>query len=246
MVFDKALASIGIGAARVDTRLEKTQFQPGELVRGEILVRGGQADQLVDDIYLFLTVHYLKNDKKIPYVLQKYQLSEFFVVKAEEYKLIPFQIRLPLETPMSCGRFPIYLKTGLDIKKAVDPKDVDRIEVFPHRTVERILGEIEKADFILYKVFNEEVKEGALPFVQIFQFRPSGRYHGYLDELNLYFDLTAHDVSMYVEIRRGTQQLSTCFDWSLEDPNATFMMKGNGGQQEVADPVATIQSMLRK
>lgn len=39
-IFNKALASLGVGGARVDTRLESPQYQPGDIVRGEVVVRG--------------------------------------------------------------------------------------------------------------------------------------------------------------------------------------------------------------
>lgn len=245
-MFNKALASIGVGAATVDTRLENAQYQPGDLVRGEVLIRGGHASQTVDDIYLYLVVHYLKGDKKESFVMERYQLSESFVIEEREYKIIPFEIRLPLQTPMSCGRFPIYLKTGLDIKMAIDPTDLDRIEVFPHPTIERILGEIERSGFIMYRVFNEynpNMKER--PFIQIYQFRPAERYHGFLDELNLFFDIDSHDVYMDVEISRGTRSLTTSFSWDLEDPDGSLMMHNGEESDKVDSPVATIQSLLQ-
>ncbi|OYD07028.1 sporulation protein [Paludifilum halophilum] len=246
-MFYKALASLGVGSAKVDTRLERSQYQPGENVKGEVVIRGGSASQVIDDIYLYLVVHYLKGDKKIPFVMQKYHLSESFELQEREYQIIPFQIRLPFDTPMSCGRFPIYLKTGLDIKMAKDPTDMDRIEVFPHPTVEKVLGEIERSGFIMYRLFNEHLPDSKdRPFIQIFQFRPTDRYHGFLDELNLFFDVDSHDVQMDVEICRGTRNLTTSFSWDLEDPDGTLTMNDGGHQDQVSSPAETIQSLLQR
>ncbi|PTM56419.1 sporulation protein [Desmospora activa] len=245
-MFNKALASLGVGAAKVDTRLETSQFQPGDTVRGEVLIRGGHVDQRVDDIYLYLMVHYLKNDKKIAYVLEEFKLSESFSIQAREYQIIPFQIRLPYHTPMSCGRFPIYLKTGLEMKLSVDPTDLDRIEVFPHRTVEKILGEMERSGFIMYQVYNEFSQQcKQLPFLQIFQFRPAERYHGYLDEMNLFFDVDSHEVHMDVEIVRGSRKMMTSFSWQLEDPDGTLTYDHDNQHDPVSSPVDTIQSLLK-
>ncbi|MFC4077713.1 sporulation protein [Salinithrix halophila] len=246
-MFNKALASLGVGNAKVDTRLESNHYQPGDLVRGEVMIRGGQARQVVDDIYLYLVIHYLKNGKKVEHILDKFHLSESFEIPEKGYQIIPFQIRLPYQTPMSCGRFPIYLKTGLDIKRAVDPTDLDRIEVFPHSTVEQVLGEIERSGFIMYRVFNEHHPGSkALPFIQVFQFKPAERYHGYLDELNLYFDVDNHDVQMQVEIQRGTKVLNTAFSWQLADPDGSLSLTSGGQKQHVESPAATIQSLLKK
>lgn len=243
-MFTKALASIGVGNAKVDTRLETSQYQPGDLVQGEVMIRGGEINQQVDDIYLYLLIHYLKNGRVVPHVLDKFHLSESFEIEAKGYRLIPFQFRLPLQTPMSSGRFPIFLKTGLDIKMAKDPTDLDRIEVFPHPTVEKVLGEIESSGFILYRLFSEYFPGSkSLPFMQIFQFRPAERYHGYLDELNLFFDLDSDEVRMEVEISRGTRTLTTSFSWLLDDPDGT-LTSDQGEGASVSSPVATIQSLL--
>jgi sporulation-control protein len=55
-MFGKVMASIGVGAAKVDTRLEKATYRQGEMIRGEVFVQGGQTPQFIDEIYLFLVV----------------------------------------------------------------------------------------------------------------------------------------------------------------------------------------------
>ena len=52
--FNKMLASIGIGSATVDTKLEKSRYTAGEIIRGNVEVTGGNTDQDVDRIYLTL------------------------------------------------------------------------------------------------------------------------------------------------------------------------------------------------
>jgi sporulation-control protein len=51
-LFNKVFASIGIGSATVDTKLEKDVFVPGEEIRGIVQIKGGRLEQLIDDIYL--------------------------------------------------------------------------------------------------------------------------------------------------------------------------------------------------
>ena len=48
------------------------------------------------------------------------------------------------------------------------------------------------------------------------------KYHGYLDELNLFFDVDEGEVHMEVEISRGTRTLNTSFSWLLDDPDGTL------------------------
>lgn len=65
-LFNKALASIGIGAATVDTKLEKATYRAGKVMHGEIMVRGGHVEQQIDAIYVSVHTTYLReaNDKK--------------------------------------------------------------------------------------------------------------------------------------------------------------------------------------
>ncbi len=227
------LASLGVGAAKVDTRLATSRVVPGEMLRGEIYVRGGRAEQQIDDIHLFLVVHYLKNNRLIPYILQRYQLSESFLIGPEEHNIIPFEVLIPPETPMSTGRFPAFLKTGLNIKAALNPTDTDWIQVLPSPTVGKMMDEFAKADFILYgvdSVYHQEAEPH--PFVQIFTFRPSGRYHGYLDELSVIFHVTESEVQMDIEILRGGRSLTSLYRWSLADPENPVLLSDDGEESD--------------
>lgn len=66
------------------------------------------------------------------------------------------------------------MRTGLDIKTAINPKDRDALEVRPHPLVHRVLEAVEKLGFHLHKVECEYADRfgGAYPFVQEFEFRP--------------------------------------------------------------------------
>lgn len=244
MVFFKSLASFGIGAATVDTQLSHHQFFPGDMVKGEVVIRGGQVEQQIDDIYLYLVVDLDKNGKKTNYVLNKYPLTHSFVIQPGEERKVPFQVRLPMETPMSTGSYPIYFKTGLDIKMAIDPTDVDKIEVFPTPHVQKLLKQIEDADFILYRIFNEYDPDcKPHPFFQMFQFRPMGRYHGVVDELNVVFFLTEIDLQMDIEIIRRDIVLNSSFRQEFNNPEGILYING---EPVKADLFAKIEEMLNR
>jgi sporulation-control protein len=240
----KSLASIGIGSATVDTRLESKQFHPGDTVKGEVLVKGGQAPQDITTIYLYLVADVSKGDKKTQVIIEKYQLSQPFTIQAEERKLIPFQVKLPMSTPMSTGNYPVYFKTGLDIKMAIDPTDLDKIEVFPTPLVQKLLKQVEDAGFILYRIHNEhDTTAKPHPFFQMFQFKPTGRYHGYVDELNIIFFVSEVSIHMEIEMIRSGRVLNSSFAWEYHDPNGTLFIN----DQKVADdPLLKIQEMLNR
>ena len=54
----RLLSRVGIGAATVDTRLEKAEFTPGEEVRGVVEIKGGGTDQEIEGIYLAVQTYY--------------------------------------------------------------------------------------------------------------------------------------------------------------------------------------------
>ena len=111
--------------------------------------------------------------------------------------------------------------------------------------MEKVLGEIESSGFIMYRLFNEFLPGSkSLPFIQIFQFRPAEKYHGYLDELNLFFDVDEGEVHMEVEIIRGTRTLNTSFNWLLDDPDGTLTSDHGDPNTPVSSPVEAIQSLL--
>ena len=123
--FDKVFASIGIGSASVDTKLEKDMYMPGEIVKGVVEIRGGKVAQQIDDIYLSLNTTYLKesDDKKynVTATIERFRITSPFTIGKNERKEIPFSFDLPIDTPLSIGKSKIWVTTGLDIKNAVDP-----------------------------------------------------------------------------------------------------------------------------
>lgn len=64
--FKKLAASAGIGAAKVDTILEKDAYFPGEEVRGTVHVKGGKIAQDIRYIDLQLNTKYIivKDDEE--------------------------------------------------------------------------------------------------------------------------------------------------------------------------------------
>jgi sporulation-control protein len=44
----KFLAKLGKGAATVDLQLENRPYQVGEMVQGEVIIKGGEVDQQIN------------------------------------------------------------------------------------------------------------------------------------------------------------------------------------------------------
>lgn len=193
--FDKVFASVGIGSAAVDTKLEKDTYMPGETVKGAVEIRGGKVDQQVDDIYLTLNTTYLKesDDKKynVTATIDRFRITSPFTIRKNERKEIPFSFQLPFDTPLSIGRSKIWVTTGLDIKNAIDPGDKDYIQVVPDQLMNAVFNAVDSLGFRLREADCEQAPHrlrGRLPFVQEFEYVPtSGPFRGKLDELELVF-----------------------------------------------------------
>jgi sporulation-control protein len=204
-MFKKLLASIGIGAAQVDTRLFKAALCPGEMLEGEVKITGGDVEQEIDDIYLKVITEYERevNDSTVreECLLVNYRLSEKFTLQPEERKMIPFSLLLPYETPLTIGRQPVYLRTGLDIKTALDPKDRDAFEVLAHPLMQKVLRAVENLGFKLAEVDCEYAPHwGRYPFVQEFEFKPTGKYRHRLDELEVIFNLSSNVLEVLLQL----------------------------------------------
>jgi sporulation-control protein len=225
--FQKALATVGIGAAKVDTRLSQSNFIPGDLITGEVHIQGGNVAQDLDAIYLAVATRYRRESDDSTYyaehVLAWHQLTERTLIEPQQTRVVPFTVRLPEETPVTVQEVPVYLKTGLDIPRALDPKDQDYIQVQPHPLMTHVLNAVQALGFQLAKVDCEHSRVGLTPhpFVQEFEFRPIGEYRRRLEELELIFRLQGETLDVFLELDRRARGLSGLFDAAF-DMNERF------------------------
>ncbi|WP_226584525.1 sporulation protein [Halobacillus litoralis] len=245
-MFKKILASVGVGAAKVDTQLEKDQFVPGEDVHGKVVIQGGDVEQTIDSIHIFLMTEAIRevDDKKVreKVALQKYPIANNQTIQAGETKEIPFSIQLPYHAPASLGRLPIWFETGLAIPMALDPEDRDPIKVAPHPYIEKVLNALENnLDFRLRKVEMEVSKR--FGYVQEFEFAPGGSYRSYLDELEAIFFLQENHVDVMLEVDRRARGLGGLFAEALEMDESRA--KVTFSSQELNGPVDAVARKLQ-
>lgn len=223
--FNKVLASIGVGGAKVDTKLEKSEYTAGETMQGVVEIIGGSIEQQIDAIYLTVNTTYIReaNDRKYTDVaaIQKYKVTEPFTIAANEKKVIPFSMNLPVDTPITYGSTRVWVSTGLDIKNSVDPTDKDYITVRPTRLAGHILEAVEQLGFKIRKVECEKAsyKLGSrYPFVQEFEFAPTnGVYRAQLDELEILFlSQSAQSAEILMQVDRRARGLGGLLAEALE------------------------------
>ncbi|UUM29521.1 sporulation protein [Vibrio japonicus] len=167
-MFGKLKASLGIGAAKVDTVLESMSLFQGETLKGIVHIQGGDVAQQIDAINLKLcTEMKVENDNGVSYqnfVIGKLQAVQPFTIQPNENKQVPFEIKLDDETPITALKAlknlcHVWIETSLDIEFAIDPKDRDFIEVKPLPVAAKVIAAIENAGFSMVKA---DVEKGYL------------------------------------------------------------------------------------
>ncbi|WP_458119752.1 sporulation protein [Paenibacillus sp. Z6-24] len=208
--FNKMLARVGIGAAKIDTVLDQSEYYPNSEVRGIVYIEGGSVDQDVGNIYIEVMTQYIReqDDKKhyVNYTIAKYRVSEKTQVKSSQKLEIPFGFTLPSQTPLTLSNQKIWLHTGLDIEMSVDPTDQDYIVVRPHPYMDTVFEATERLGF-RFKASTVEYASRSpfgVPYVQEIEFYPGARFHGRITELELMMSLTSNGLQILVEVdRRG-------------------------------------------
>ncbi len=224
-IFNKVLASVGIGAATVDTKLDNSRYTAGDVIRGNVEIMGGNVEQNIDAIYLTLYTTYIReaDDKKYTdhAAITKFKVNEPFVIGAGERKSIPFSFNLPYTTPVTSGKTRVWVQTGLDIKMAVDPSDKDYIEVKAAPLANEVLRAVEALGFRLKKVDCETApKRFHTPhvFIQEFEFAATNpAYRSRLDELEVTFlNQSSGSVEVLLQIDRRARGLASFLSEALE------------------------------
>jgi sporulation-control protein len=209
-VFNKLLASVGIGSAKVDTLLDRTTLRVGETLEGEVHIKGGSTEQQIDSIYLHLMTRYSKqqgdNTTYINVSLAELEVAKPFTLRPGQQIDVPVSLTVPLTTPVTMGRIPVWLKTGLDIDYAIDPKDTDQLEILPHPNMEQVLRAVTHMGFRPKTTtceYNPRLARG-VPFVQELEFYPPPSYGIGIRELELVFFHNPQGLEVLFEVdRRG-------------------------------------------
>jgi sporulation-control protein len=104
-MFKKILASVGIGAAKVDTILETEHLQPGQLFNANIVITAGDVAQEIAGLDLFLMTRVKVDGEEGEYftnhVIDQWRITDIGTVEPGEVKSIPFEARLHPETPIT-------------------------------------------------------------------------------------------------------------------------------------------------
>ncbi len=217
MGFGRFLSSIGVGAATIDTRLERDELVPGEEVRGVVEVKGDSSEQEVNGIHLEVQTHYKREsgDETVTETatIERFSVSGQRTIRANSREEIPFSFRLPFDTPLTLGHSSVWIRTSLDVSMAFDPSDSDNITVRPTRAMRSVLDSMKRLGFHMKNAENEELPHRLrrrLPFGQELEFAArSGEFRGRFDEIELLMFPSEDSVDLILQIDRRARGLGS-------------------------------------
>lgn len=192
-MFKKMLSKVGMGGAKVDTLLKDLPVVRGGVLQGEIQIEGGKVEQQVEQVYLELTTSYVYENEQgelrtASVILHRMNIAESFELFPRELKTYPFALEVPLVTPITVGKPVTYLRTGLDVKGSVDPKDRDPVAVAPEPATEKLLQAIEALGFVHESDSGDCIdmeNPSGVPYVQNFDYRAQGEMARRIKELEV-------------------------------------------------------------
>ena len=210
-MFKSLFKKLGFGNIQVDARLRGGTVVQGGVLEGDVFITGADDATTIDELYLRIVTEYTKEsddyESRHNCILAEHKLFDRLTVQPKEQKSVPFAIQLPFETPVTTvGWNRVYLQTTAETSAIFDPKDTDPIQVTPHPHTQAVLNAIQNLGFQLYKVDCEYTHRfgGRYPFVQEFEFKPSGEFYGRLDELEAYLRPNPNGIEVIFQIdKRG-------------------------------------------
>ncbi|MFF9352550.1 sporulation protein [Streptomyces sp. NPDC014734] len=213
MGFKRLLASLGAGGASVETELTELNVVPGGVVQGEVRIQGGSVDQQIEGLSVGLQarveVEGQDTETRQDIEFTRLRLGGAFEVRAGAVHVVPFGLEIPWETPvtMFAGRhlhgMNIGVTTELEIARAVDPGDLDPVNVHPLPAQEAILDAFGQLGF---RFRSADMERGhirgtrqRLPFYQEIEFHPPEQYRG-LNQVEVSFVADGHGMDVVLEM----------------------------------------------
>ena len=187
------LSRIGIGSATIDLIPENTTVRLGGQINASLKLEGGSSRQTAEDIEIALITQYKAEGAEgnpfwKQYGLWEMEFQEELVVQPGDDRTVDVPpIQVPRSAPVTMGDTTVWIQSALDIDWAVDPSDVDQIEVQPNALLQAVLDALEDhLDLRLLTVENVEstAPDSPHPFVQEFTYEGGdGPFANALDRL---------------------------------------------------------------
>ncbi|MGD9485918.1 sporulation protein [Streptomyces sp. TRM70308] len=217
MVFKRLLGALGVGAPTVDTVLDGAAAVPGGTLRGEVRLKGGDADYEVEQVTLDLVARveaeHEEGEAEGTVSFGRFGVGGGFRLAAGTEHAVPFAVTLPWETPLTelHGQHlgvVLGVRTELAVAGARDKGDLDALAVTPTPAQEAVLEALGQLGF---GFASADVELGhihgtgqQLPFYQEIELTPAPQYAHALHELEVTFLASPAGVEVILEAdKRG-------------------------------------------
>lgn len=220
--FKKALASIGIGNAKIETVIKNPRLYPNQELEGFVVMQGGDSEQPIDGVNLELRTSYRQESgdshHNHDFVLARSGIHHRFILGKKQLREIPFSLLIPGDCPVTIHTSKVWLETRLDVPNAVDPRDHDPVEILPSPEIAMVLEAMTLIGFQLREVQNSHSNRFRQdrPFLQEFEFKAyGGPFYGRFDEIELCFIPQGHYLGVMMELDRRARGLSGLFSEAI-------------------------------
>ena len=218
MAFKKLMGVFGVGGPKVDTVLPVPSCHPGGTLDGEVHIIAADYNVDIERVTLSLVTNveneYGDDETTHGMEFRRYDVSGPFTLPAGANQVIPFQLPVPWETPVTeFYGAPLHgmvmgVRTELAVSGAVDKGDLDLFSVTPLPSQERVLEGFAQAGFT-FKSADVEYGQIAgvaqeLPFYQEIEFFPPPAYQGRVNEVELTFVTDAAGIDVVLEADKQT------------------------------------------
>ncbi len=202
-MFKKLMAKFGVGAANVDLRLDQPAFRLGETMTGAIHVEGGSVEQRISDLSVLLMMKTYINGQEVTRPVESIPVLKGFIVQPKPYQQdIPFTYQIPATLAVSTPSLQYFLHTKLDVEMALDPTDLDYVQILPPKRIEKVIEALQRHDF------RQKPDSGKLtPHGQEFSFFPGRSIGVPLNELEVTFFDSPEELRLFVELDIATPGL---------------------------------------
>ncbi len=217
-MFKRLLSAFGVGGPSVDTVLDTPHAVPGQALTGQVRIQGGSNDAEIGEIALSLVtqVEVESGDHEFAGVSEFHRVvvQHGVRVPAQQFVTVPFQLVIPWEAPITAvggRRLPgmtVGVRTELVIAGAPDKGDLDPVEVHPLPSQDAVLDAFGRLGFHFHSADLEAGRlygvPQQLPFFQELEFYPPAAFSGRLNQVELTFVATPHELHVVLEAdKRG-------------------------------------------
>lgn len=211
-MFKRMAQAFGVGGPTIDTIVANPVTQPGDILRGEIRISGGESARDVNELSVSLaaTVEVESGDSEFNQrmIFAHQVIAGRGRLEPRVQLALPFQLPVPWEAPFNALRGRVFhnmrlgVQTRFDLPGGKDATDFDPIQINPLPIHVQAIEALERMGF---QMKSADLERGRVPgstlgFYNEIEFRG----HGRIPECELTFVTTPQQTNIVIEVDRAS------------------------------------------